>query len=81
MQGILIQLPRDHYDSFVARCEPSTRQYTVLKNAIIHKRPNEDYAELLCSLPEANGLLDAAEHVYPKVAPRIKDAIAGPGCL
>jgi hypothetical protein len=78
MQGILIHMPRDQYDSFVAKCDPWTRQYTVLKNAIIYGRPIDGYAELLCTVPEANGLLDTAEHVYPKVAPHIKDAIAAP---
>ena len=81
MQGILIHIPRDHYDSFVAKCDPWTRQYTVLKNAIIHELPEDCYAELLCTVHEANGLLDTAEHVYPKVAPHIKDAIAGPRYL
>ena len=81
MQGLLIHIPRDHYDSFVARCDPWTRQYTVLKNAIIRDRLSEDYAEILCTVHEANGLLDTAEHVYPKVAPHIKDAIAGPRYL
>ena len=78
MQGILIHIPRDHYDSFVARCDPCTRQYTVLKNAIIHELPEDCYAELLCTAHEADSLLNIAEHVYPKAAPHIKDAIAAP---
>ena len=78
MQRILIHIPREHYDGFVSRCDPWTRHYTILKNAIIHRRPNEDYAEIYCTAHEAKGLLDSAEHVYPKVAPHIKDAIAGP---
>lgn len=75
MQGILIQLPRDHYDSFVARCDPWTQQYTVLKNAIIHELPEDCYAELPCTVHEADSLLNIAEHVYPEAAPHIKDAI------
>ena len=77
MQGILIQLPRTHYDRLIARCEAWTRQYTVLKNAIINELPEDCYAELLCTAHEADSLLNIPEQVYPRAAPHIMDAIRG----
>jgi hypothetical protein len=82
MQTIVIEIPLDHYDGFVDRCDPWSRHHTILKNGIIVRRRRADhferFAEIHCTVHEAKGLLDRAEHVYPEVAPHIKSAITRP---
>jgi hypothetical protein len=77
---VVIEMSLPNYDHFVDRCDPSSRDYAVLKNGLIVRRQKEDHferiVEVYCSLPEAKGLLDLAKRAYPGAVPAIEKAIA-----
>ena len=77
---VVIDIPVDHYESFVAQCDPWSHHHAILKKGIIVSRPQqghfERFTKIRCTVHEAKGLLDRAEHIYPQVAPHIKNAIA-----
>ena len=58
------------YDGFVDKCDQSSREYAILKNGLIIRRPKENHFERLmeihCDMEEANKLLLLASKVYPE---------------
>ena len=75
----MIQLPPEHYDLFVAACEITSPEYTILKNNIAARHQNSDEqptVEIMCDLDEAKLLLEAARRVYPEAVPFIEDALS-----
>jgi hypothetical protein len=77
--NILIQLPPEHYDLFVAACEITSAEYTILKNNIVardQKTEEPPMVEILCHLDEAMLLLEAARRVYAEAVPFIEDALS-----
>ncbi len=79
MTTVLIRLPPEHYDLFVAACEITSPEYTILKNNIAARHQNSDEApiiEILCDMDEAKLLLEAARRVYPEAVPFIEDAMS-----
>jgi hypothetical protein len=79
---IIIEMSLPQYDSFLDRCDPSSRDYVVLKSGTIIRRPKHDHfervMEIRCSVAEAKGLLDLARQVYPGAVPDIEKAVAVP---
>lgn len=76
--NILIEIPAEHYDLFVAECDIKSREYSILKNGIIAKDRNSGdprVIQILCDEKEAKMLLDAAMRLYPAVMPTIKDTL------
>jgi hypothetical protein len=76
---LLIQLPPEHYDLFVAACEITSPEYTILKNNIVARDQSSDeppMVEILCHMAEAKLLLEAARRVYPEAVPFIEDALS-----
>jgi hypothetical protein len=69
----------EHYDLFVAECDIKSREYSVLKNAVVAQDPNAGESqrsiEILCDQEEARQLLDAASRVYPEAVPAIRRGI------
>jgi hypothetical protein len=65
----IIEMFLDRYDAFVDKCDQSSRDYEILKNGVIIRRPKEDHferiVEIRCSVQEAKGLLDLAKQVLP----------------
>ncbi len=75
---VLIEMTPEHYELFVAECDITSREYTILKNSVVTGQP---YARenrmvwILCDRDEAKLLLDTAARVYPEVVATIKDAL------
>jgi hypothetical protein len=77
---VVIELPLDHYDHFLEKCDPSCREHEILKNGVIVRHPKdgryERIAEIPCEVPEAQILLAAARRLYPSAVSAIEKAIA-----
>ena len=75
----MIQLPPEHYDLFVAACEITSPEYTILKNNIAARHQNSDEqptVEILCDMDEAKLLLETARRLYPEAVPFLEDAMS-----
>ena len=76
---VLIELPLEHYELFVAACETTSREYTILKNAIILLSPrtnrNQRIVQFMCDEDEAHKLLCIAGLVCHEVTGGISAAI------
>lgn len=76
---VLIRIPPEQYDLFVAECDITSPQYTILKNALVAHDGNAGHdrrtIEILCAEEEAFTLLDTARRVYPDVVPAIAAGI------
>jgi len=76
---LVTQLPPEHYDLFVAACEITSPEYTILKNNIAARHQGSDEqptVEILCDMDEAKLLLATARRVYPEAVPFIEDALS-----
>jgi hypothetical protein len=73
---IFVDIPIDHYNGFLQKCEPWRGEVDILKNAVVvrgsdgHKK-----AEFLCDLMHAELLRDLAAHIYPLATIYIEDSI------
>ena len=79
MTTLLIRLPPEHYDLFVAACEITSPEYTILKNNIVARHQSSDEqptVEILCDMEEAKLLLETARRLYPEAVPFIEDAMS-----
>jgi len=75
----MIQLPPEHYDLFVAACDITSPEYTILKNNIVATQQSSEEpptVDVLCDLDEAKLLLETAKRLYPEAAPIIEDALS-----
>jgi hypothetical protein len=76
---VVIELSLDHYDRFLEKCDPSCREYEILKNGLIVRHPKDGHyeriAEIPCEVPEAQILLAAARRLYPGAVSAIEKAI------
>jgi hypothetical protein len=79
MEKVLIEMPRESYDLFVAELDITSREYSILKNNIVARDPKTGLdrrtLEILCDPEEAELLLAAANRLYPAAAPVIAKAI------
>jgi hypothetical protein len=77
---MLIEMSLDHYDRFLEKCDASSREYEILKNGLIVRRPNDGHyeriMEIACEVPEAQMLLAIARRLYPDAVSAIEKAIA-----
>ncbi len=78
----LIQMPSDRYDSFLARCPAASREYEILKNAVVTHSQEDGYfirtIHLLCKPKEVKMLLDRAIRSYPDA---VSDIAKGMGLI
>jgi hypothetical protein len=81
MKGV-VEMTLAHYDRFLERCDPSSKEYGVLKTGLIVRRPKGDQferiVEIHCELEEARWLLHLARQIYPDAVADIEYAIANP---
>lgn len=79
---VLIEMSLPRYDRFVDRCDPASREYALLKNGVIVRRPKQDHferiVEIQCTLDEAQTVLDVAKQIYPDAVPDIEKGLAAP---
>ena len=76
---VLIKMSSEDYELFVAECDITSREYTILKNSIVPSDQSDGgerkTIEILCDKDEAALLLEAAIRLYPKAAPAIANGI------
>jgi hypothetical protein len=72
---VLIEITPERYELFLAECDITSREYTILKNGVISRDQSDGrdrrVIEILCDEDEATQLLDAAARLYPDAAPAI----------
>ena len=68
------------YDGFIDRCDEASREFAILKNGVIVRRPKEDHFERLlairCDMVDADRLLFLATTIYPDAVQEISKTIA-----
>lgn len=72
---IFVDIPFDHYNGFLEKCEPWRGEFAILKNAVITHDSDGDQAEFLCKVMQAELLRDLAVNVYPLATVYIEDSI------
>lgn len=74
---ILIELFQPHYDPLLQHVDEDSREYEVLRNAVLLRYPDRAAPTLLlvCEHDEAKSLLDYAQHWCPEAIPQIEEAI------
>jgi hypothetical protein len=77
---VIIEIPLPVYDGFINKCDQSSREYAILKNGLIIRRPKGDHferiVEIECDMDDADKLFLLASRVYPEVLEDIIKAIA-----
>jgi hypothetical protein len=72
---ILIGIPEEHYERFVAACDKKSPEYTMLKNGCIASERDGSLEhrtiQILCDDTQAAELVDAASKLCPEVVPVI----------
>jgi hypothetical protein len=70
-------MPLPVYDGFVDKCDQASREYAILKNAILvsPEIQQDRIAEIYCSLEDADKLIVRASDIYPDAVEYIKRAI------
>ena len=76
---VIIEMPLPVYDGFVDKCDRSSREYAILKNGLIIRRPKGDHFEQIlkieCDKDDADKLFLLASKVYPEALEDIIKAI------
>ena len=76
---VVIAMSLDQYDALLRVCSPKTREFIVLKNGLIFRRPDGDrFIEIYCLESDSRRLLDLACALLPDVVPTIENALASP---
>ena len=77
---MVIEFAIDDYNSFLARCDPVSREYEILKNGLVVRRvKNGKYVrvvEIFAEMREAQLLLAHANKICPAAAPAITKAMS-----
>jgi len=75
---IILEIGLAGYYRFVAKCDPTSREYETLKNGVEITDPingEERVVAILCESDEANALLDLAKLICPEVVLDIATSI------
>jgi hypothetical protein len=77
--ALFIEIPLANYQAFIGRCAYDSREYQILKNAIIDHVPNHlpdgNIAAWCCSVEDAKLLLHRSRQFYPAVTSYIEEAL------
>lgn len=74
---IFVDIPIDHYNGLLGKCETWRGEFDILKNAVItHDLDGQDTAEFLCNAMQAELLRDLAVCIYPLATVYIEDRIS-----
>jgi DNA-directed RNA polymerase specialized sigma24 family protein len=80
--AVLVNIPLAYYQAFIGRCYLESREYHVLRNAVIDHVPvhlrDGNVATLFCSEDDATLLLRRAKQFYPIAASYIQEALRSP---
>jgi len=73
---ILVDIPINHYNGFLQKCEGWRGELDILKKAVVtHDLDGHGQAEILCEVMHAELLRDLALSIYPRAAIYIEDSI------
>ena len=76
---VLIDLPLDKYERFIAACDPTCREYAVLKNSIVlcftATGPDQRIVKLMCNEDDVLKLLVACVMVSEELTGPIGQAL------
>jgi hypothetical protein len=74
---MLIEIPDDQYDRFLAACDKRSPEYVTLKNGCITRVQDGGLerrtVQILCDDEQASKLVEAANQLCPEVAPVIAE--------
>ena len=77
--AVLIEMPVAIYQTFLGRCPSLSREYDLLKNAVVSRTPVYvqlgNVVECLCELDDAELLLTRAKVSYPRASSYIEEGI------
>ena len=78
---MVIEFALDHYNRFLALCDPVSREYEILKNGLVIRRAkdgdgHERVVEIFAELRDAHLLLALANKICPVAAPAITKAMS-----
>ena len=77
---VLIELPLEQYERFIAACDPTCREYAVLKNSIVlgfpATDPDQRIVRLMCNEDDALKLLISSVMLCEALTGPIGKAIA-----
>ena len=79
---MVIEFAIDHYNRFLALCDPVSREYEILKNGLVIRRVkdgNRQYervVEIFAEMRDAHLLLDIANKICPDAMPAITKAVS-----
>jgi hypothetical protein len=77
--AVLIEMPVTIYQTFLGRCPSLSREYDLLKNAVVSRTPVYvqlgNVVECLCELEDAELLLTRAKVSYPRASSYIEEGI------
>ena len=77
--AVLIEMPVTIYQTFLGRCPSLSREYDLLKNAVVSRTPVYvrlgNVVECLCELDDAELLLTRAKVSYPLASSYIEEGI------
>ena len=77
---MVIEFAIDHYDRLLAHCDPASREYAILKNGLVVRRPKngryERVVEIFGEMRDAQLLLALANKICPVAVPAIVKAIS-----
>jgi hypothetical protein len=75
---MVIEFAIDDYNRFLALCDPASREYEILKNGLVVRRPkngqHEQIVEIFAQMREARSLLTVAHRICPVAVPAIVKA-------
>jgi hypothetical protein len=75
---VIIELARMHYDLFLAACNITSWEHSILKTTMLPKKQNvgeHSMVEILCEKEEAVRLLHAAMHFYPEALTPVTEGL------
>jgi len=75
---ILIKMPSEQYDSFVAKCNTESGEYSTLINGMVVRDAatgEKRFIEILCEKDDAVRLLDTAGRCFPDAVPNLRSEI------
>ena len=72
--NVEIELSREDYDKFLASCDTSSWEHSILMNTIVPGQ-DEPTIAIVCEKEEAVRLVHAAMHVYPPALTPVSDGL------
>ena len=75
MSRIVVDIPMEHYNNLLQRCDAKQPAFETLKNGIINRVKDPQAVEILCPIEEARSLLEFATKIDPEAAVHVAQSI------